>query len=106
MAILYTKEYYMRKLRELEDCSEELEKHIRNLSDLLNQIKYFSKDKHTAKHESNLRSLIQKTQSVKVRTDKMIKLYEQTIEELNFGDELINKGTDVIGSLFTNLLEL
>lgn len=104
--ILYTQAYYLRKCKELKDCSDDLETHLKTLNGLLSQIKDFSNDKHTEKHQSNLQSLIRKTESVKLRTDKMIQLYEDTIRELDFGDKLLYEGNFSIGKLFEELCDL
>lgn len=106
MAILYTKQYYQRKLTELQGYSGVLQTHLTILNDLLNGIKEFSFDKHREDHEENLRSLIRKVESVKVRTDKMIKLYDQTIEELDFGDKIIYENVDFMGKTLKNLVDL
>lgn len=104
--IIYSKEYYIRRLNELKDCNNDLEKCIKNLNELLNEIKDFSFDKHTEDNKAYLRSVIKKTESVRVRTQKMITLYTQTITDLDFADETITTGSGIIAGILGAIIAL
>lgn len=104
--ILYSKDYYIRRLNELKDCNTDLEVCIKHLNALLSEIDAFSFDKHTENNKAHLRAVIKKTESVRVRTQKMINLYADTIEQLDFADEAIKTGTDILTGILGAIVEL